>query len=194
MARDAMIVSDTQPLLTPDLRAASNSIFVLRSVEEVRHDALARIAGPLEIIHRHDFSHPRATQKHGMVISIAVRPLHDHLVLLSFDRLRHVEKVNVVRVLHASRRCQADRSRSTGGDHRPLALQTLCNVLARLSLEIVETHWMQRCLLHRSQYLWWHAGSCQSRIGSRGVDDLLHAKLCVVVLARTRCGPGRGFG
>ena len=111
-----------------------------------------------------------------------MRPLNDDLILFAVKRLRHVKNGDIVRVLDAGCSRQTDGSRSSRSHDRPFALETLRDVLARLLLQVVKTHRMERGLVHRGPNLWGHAGSGQNGVDAGGVDDRWDPELRVVVL------------
>ena len=131
-----------------------------------------------------------------MVIAVTMRALHNHLVLhgariFCIDLLRHIERAKAcIRVHHAGSRRKADRTRSARGDYRAFTMKPLGKVLARLDLQVVQTHRMQSRLLYSSKHLRRHACGGQRGVGARGVDDLGHAELCVVIFT-VRSRPGR---
>ena len=182
VARNLVLVRHSQPLFPANLCAACDPILVLRSVEKIRHHRVACAARALIVVERDHLGHPRAAEVHGAVILIAMRPLHDDLILLAVDRLRHIQNVDVVGMLQAGGSGQADGSRSSRSHDRPLALEATRDVLACLLLQIVQTHRMKRGLLHRRQNLRRHAGSRQRGIGAGGVDNRRDPKLRIVIL------------
>ena len=96
VARNLVLVRHAQPLFAADLRAACDPILILRSVEKIRHHSVARAARALIVVERDHLGYTRSTEIHGAVILIAVRALHDHLILLPVQRLRHFQNVDVV--------------------------------------------------------------------------------------------------
>ena len=172
-----------QPLFAADLRAACDPILVFRGVEKIRHHRVARGACALVVIERDHLGHPRPAEIHGAVISIAMRTLHDDLILHAVNRLRHIQDADVVCLLHAGGSRKADGSRSSRSHDRSLALEALGDVLACLLLQFVQAHRMQRRLLHRGQNLRRHTGRRQRCVSPSGIDNRRDAELRVVVLA-----------
>ena len=89
----------------------------------------------------------RAAEEDGVIVTVAVRFLHDHLIFQAVDCLGHGEGVVMISILQASRSGQSDRSRCARGDDSALALQALGDVFTGLHLKIVQPHGMERRFL-----------------------------------------------
>ncbi len=143
VARNLVLVRHPQPLFSTDLRARCDPILIFRRVEKIRHHRVACAACALIVIERDHLRHPRPAEIHGAVILIAVRTLHDDLILHAVNRLRHVQNIDLVCILHASGGRQADGSRGSRSHDCPLTPEATRDVLACLLLQFVQTHRMQ---------------------------------------------------
>ena len=105
-----MLVGNAKPLLAADLRGAGHTVFLFGRVEKVGHDGIAGGAGALVVVDGEHLRHPCAAEKYGVIVTVAVCLLHNHLVLLAIDGLRHGEGVNLVGILQAGGRGEGDCS------------------------------------------------------------------------------------
>ena len=70
------------------LAAIPSSFF--RSIEKIRHHRVARAASAFIVVEGDHLRHPRPAEIHGAVILIAVRMLHDDLILVPVKRLWNI--------------------------------------------------------------------------------------------------------
>src|SRR5271163_4627747 len=109
MAWDVMLVRYTKPLLPADLRRAGDAILFFRRVEKIGHDGVAGGTGPLVVVQRDNLRYPGAAQEDRVIVTVAVRFLHDYLVLQAIDGLRHGHGRDVVGILQAGGGGKGDR-------------------------------------------------------------------------------------
>ena len=106
-----MLVGNAEPIFAADLCGAGHAVFFFCCVEEIGHDGVAGGAGALVVVQGDDLGHARAAKKHGVIVTVAVRLLHDDLVFHAVDGLRHRHGIDVVRRLQAGGVGERDSSR-----------------------------------------------------------------------------------
>ena len=112
---------------------------------------------------------------HGMVVTVAVRALDDHLVACHRRQVGH--RLHEGRIVpgDARRRAKQQSRRRTARDVSGLGAGDPGDDGTRGNLQVLHADVCPRCLGHGGQYFRRHARSTESRQGSRSVDDPAHA-------------------